>query len=75
MWHFIKHKISKSVALSMVFLLTPLLSAKLMTAIVVAFKATAGHAGEENVSLLPSDLIQSTPLEREAWLSCFIIES
>lgn len=37
--------------------LTPLLSAKHMTAVVAALKAMVGRMGEENLSVLPSDLI------------------
>lgn len=46
-----------------------------MTAVVAAVKAAVGHVGEENGSHLPSGLIQSTPPESEAWLSCFIVQS
>lgn len=54
--------------------LSPLSSAKRMKAVVAVFTAVVGLVGK-NVSLFPSDLIQSTPPESEARLSCFIVQS
>lgn len=70
MWRFIKYKIPESVVFYVAFHRQPFLSAKHMSAVVAVFNAVVGHVGEENVS----DLIQSTPLKSEAWLSSFNIK-
>lgn len=74
MWRFIKYKIPESVALYVAFLWHPFLSAKHMTVVVAAFKAVMGHVNEENLWVLPPDLIQSTH-PNEVWLACFNIKS